>query len=47
MPAWSVDVIGVVVTWIAVAVAAWYLGLYMVKVFRGERTLLWRGFPTG
>ncbi len=34
------DIIGVVVTWIAVAVAAWFLGLWMVKVFQGERTFL-------
>ncbi|HEV2141843.1 MAG TPA: potassium-transporting ATPase subunit KdpA [Candidatus Dormibacteraeota bacterium] len=34
------DVIGVIVTWIAVAVGAWFLGLWMVKVFRGERTFL-------
>ena len=41
MPAWGLDVIGVVVTWIAVAIGAWFLGLYMVKVFAGERTLLY------
>ena len=34
------DVIGVIVTWVAVAIGAWFLGLYMVKVFRGERTFL-------
>src|ERR1700730_11067020 len=34
------DVIGVVITWIAVAIGAWFLGLYMVKVFKGERTFM-------
>ena len=34
------DVIGVGVTWIAVAVGAWSLGLWMVKVFQGERTFM-------
>jgi K+-transporting ATPase ATPase A chain len=34
------DVIGVIVTWIAVAIGAWFLGGYMVKVFGGERTIL-------
>jgi K+-transporting ATPase ATPase A chain len=34
------DIIGVVVTWIAVAIGAWFLGGYMVKVFGGERTIL-------
>jgi potassium-transporting ATPase potassium-binding subunit len=34
------DIIGVIVTWIAVAIAAWFLGLYMVKVFKGERTFM-------
>jgi K+-transporting ATPase ATPase A chain len=34
------DIIGVIVTWIAVAVGAWFLGGYMVKVFGGERTIL-------
>jgi K+-transporting ATPase ATPase A chain len=34
------DIIGVVITWIAVAVGAWFLGLYMVKVFKGERTFM-------
>ena len=36
------DIIGVVVTWIAVAIGAWFLGLYMVKVFKGERTFMSR-----
>jgi K+-transporting ATPase ATPase A chain len=35
-----IDIIAVVITWIAVAIGAWFLGLYMVKVFAGERTLL-------
>jgi K+-transporting ATPase ATPase A chain len=34
------DIIGVVVTWIAVAIGAWFLGLYMVRVFKGERTFM-------
>jgi potassium-transporting ATPase potassium-binding subunit len=34
------DVIGIIVTWIAVAIGAWFLGGYMVKVFKGERTLM-------
>src|SRR6202035_2544709 len=34
------DIIGVVVTWIAVAIGAWFLGLYMVKVFNGDRTFM-------
>src|SRR5215469_14996878 len=34
------DIVGVVVTWIAVAVGAWFLGLWMVKVFQGERTFM-------
>jgi K+-transporting ATPase ATPase A chain len=40
MPAWVIDVIGVVVTWIAVIVGAWFLGVWMVKVFQGQRTFL-------
>ncbi|HKW08255.1 MAG TPA: potassium-transporting ATPase subunit KdpA [Candidatus Dormibacteraeota bacterium] len=40
MPAWIVDVIAVVVTWIAVIVGAWFLGVWMVKVFQGQRTFL-------
>jgi potassium-transporting ATPase potassium-binding subunit len=36
----TLDIIGVVVTWIAVAIGAWFLGLYMVKVFKGERTFM-------
>jgi K+-transporting ATPase ATPase A chain len=40
MPGWAVDAIGVVITWIAVIVAAWFLGIWMVKVFQGERTFL-------
>ncbi len=34
------DIIGVVITWVAVAIGAWFLGLYMVKVFKGERTFM-------
>jgi potassium-transporting ATPase potassium-binding subunit len=34
------DIIGVVITWVAVAVGAWFLGLFMVKVFNGERTFM-------
>jgi K+-transporting ATPase ATPase A chain len=40
MPGWAIDVVGVVVTWIAVGIGAWFLGLFMVKVFAGERTFL-------
>src|ERR1700731_4863007 len=40
MPGWSIDAIGVVITWIAVAIGAWFLGLWMVKVFQGQRTFL-------
>jgi K+-transporting ATPase ATPase A chain len=36
----TLDVIGIVVTWIAVAIGAWFLGLFMVKIFTGERTFL-------
>jgi K+-transporting ATPase ATPase A chain len=36
----TLDIIGVVITWIAVAIGAWFLGLYMVKVFNGERTFM-------
>jgi len=34
------DIVGVVITWIAVAIGAWLLGVYMFKVFSGNRTLL-------
>ena len=34
------DIVGVVITWIAVAIGAWFLGVYMFKVFSGNRTLL-------
>ena len=34
------DIIGVVVTLLAVAVGAWFLGGYLVKVFAGERVFL-------
>ncbi len=34
------DIVAVVVTYAAVGVFAWFLGLYMVRVFRGERTFL-------
>jgi potassium-transporting ATPase potassium-binding subunit len=40
MPGYVLDIIGVVVTWIAVAIGAWFLGLYMVRVFNGERTFM-------
>src|ERR1700682_571187 len=36
----TLDVIGVIVTWVAVAVGAWFLGLYMARVFQGQRTFL-------
>src|ERR1700736_2236568 len=35
------DWVGIVITWIAVAIGAWFLGLFMVKVFQGERTFLY------
>ena len=34
------QIVGFVVTFLAVVVAAWFLGGYMFKVFRGERTVL-------
>jgi K+-transporting ATPase ATPase A chain len=34
------DAIGVIALWVAVAVCAWFLGLWMVKVFQGGRTFL-------
>ncbi|MGH7876764.1 MAG: potassium-transporting ATPase subunit KdpA, partial [Candidatus Dormibacteraceae bacterium] len=34
------DAIGVALTYLAVAVAAWFLAAYMVRVFRGERVFL-------
>ena len=40
MPGWVVDVIGVVVTWIAVIVCAYFVGIWMVKVFQGQRTFM-------
>src|SRR5579864_3204856 len=40
MPGWAIDSIGVVVTWIAVGIAAWFLGQWMVKVFQRQRTFL-------
>jgi K+-transporting ATPase ATPase A chain len=33
----ALDVIGVVITWLAVGVAAWFLGGYMYRVFDGQR----------
>src|ERR1700682_2193155 len=36
----TLDIIGVIVTWIAVAIGAWFLGLYMAKVFQGQRTFM-------
>ncbi len=36
------DIIAVVITYIAVGVAAWFLGGYMFKVYRGERVWLSR-----
>ena len=40
MPGWAIDAIGVAVTWISVIIAAWFLGIWMVKVFQGRRTFL-------
>ncbi len=34
------DIIGAAVTYLAVAVAAWFLAPYLLKVFRGERVFL-------
>ena len=34
------DIIGVVITYLVVAVGAWFLAPYLVKVFRGERVFL-------
>ncbi|HEX4216580.1 MAG TPA: potassium-transporting ATPase subunit KdpA, partial [Candidatus Dormibacteraeota bacterium] len=31
------DIVGVVITMLAVAVTAWFLGNYMARVFTGER----------
>src|ERR1700738_1099372 len=36
----TLAIIGVVITWVAVAIGALFLGLYMAKVFKGERTFL-------
>src|SRR3979409_2458507 len=36
----TLDIIGVVITWVAVAIGAWFLGLYMANVFQGQRTFL-------
>ena len=38
----SLDIIGAVVTLICVALGAWFLGGYMVKVFAGERVFMSR-----
>ena len=35
-----IDTVGVIVTFIAVGVGAWFLAPYLVKVFRGERVFL-------
>jgi potassium-transporting ATPase potassium-binding subunit len=35
-----IDIIGVVITMLAVAVCAWFLGGYMARVFTGERVFL-------
>ncbi|HVD00518.1 MAG TPA: potassium-transporting ATPase subunit KdpA [Candidatus Dormibacteraeota bacterium] len=34
------DLVGVVITWIAVAIGAWFLGQFMVPVFTGGRVFL-------
>src|ERR1700737_93198 len=36
------DIVAVVITYAAVGVAAWFLGGYMLKVYRGERVWLSR-----
>src|SRR5579884_2523049 len=38
----ALDIIGVLLTLLCVAVGAWFLGGYMVKVFAGERVVLSR-----
>jgi K+-transporting ATPase ATPase A chain len=38
----ALDIIGCIITLIAVAVGAWFLGHYMVKVFAGERVFMSR-----
>ena len=40
MSPWVIDAIGVAVTWIAVIIAGYFLGVWMVKVFQGQRTFL-------
>jgi K+-transporting ATPase ATPase A chain len=40
MPGLVIDAIGVAVTWIAVIIAGYFLGVWMVKVFQGQRTFL-------
>jgi len=40
MPGWAIDVVGIFITWIAVIVAGWFVGTWMVKVFQGGRTFL-------
>lgn len=34
------DIIGVAITFLAVAVGAWFLAPYLVKVFQGQRVFL-------
>jgi K+-transporting ATPase ATPase A chain len=36
----ALDIIGVVITYLVVAVGAWFLAPYLVKVFKGERVFL-------
>lgn len=36
------DIIAVVITYVAIGVGAWFLGSYMVKVYKGERVWLSR-----
>lgn len=36
------DIIAVVITYVAIGVGAWFLGSYMVKVYKGERVWLTR-----
>ena len=40
MRPWVIDVIGIVITWVAVVAAAYFVGVWMVKVFQGQRTFL-------
>ena len=38
----ALDIIAALITYVAVGVGAWFLGGYMVKVYKGERVWLSR-----